>query len=105
VEDVDKAIREGLGLRWAFMGPFETIDLNAPGGIGDYIRRYGSMYYEMAQTQSAPREWDEAVSSRVERQRRLLLSEDRLQARQAWRDRRLMALAAHKAQAGKAITE
>ena len=25
------AIREGLALRWSFMGPFETIDLNAPG--------------------------------------------------------------------------
>jgi 3-hydroxyacyl-CoA dehydrogenase len=105
VEDVDKTIREGLGLRWSFMGPFETIDLNAPGGVVDYIERYGQMYYEMAQSQSAPREWDEAIASRIGRQRRLLLSEDRLQARQAWRDRRLMALAAHKAQANKTITE
>ena len=23
------------------MGPFETIELNAPGGIPDYCRRYG----------------------------------------------------------------
>ena len=61
VEDVDKTIREGLGLRWAFMGPFETIDLNAPGGISDYIHRYGPMYYEMAQTQSKPREWDDEI--------------------------------------------
>jgi L-gulonate 3-dehydrogenase len=105
VDDVDKTIREGLGLRWSFMGPFETIDLNAPGGVVDYIERYGQMYYEMALSQSAPREWDEQITSRIGRQRRLLLSEDRLQARQAWRDRRLMALAAHKAQANKTITE
>ena len=32
VEDVDIGIREGLALRWSFMGPFETIDLNAPCG-------------------------------------------------------------------------
>ena len=32
VEDVDIGLREGLALRWSFMGPFETIDLNAPGG-------------------------------------------------------------------------
>ena len=32
VEDVDVGIREGLALRWSFMGPFETIDLNAPAG-------------------------------------------------------------------------
>ena len=30
IEDVDIGIREGLALRWSFMGPFETIDLNAP---------------------------------------------------------------------------
>jgi hypothetical protein len=29
-EDLDKTVRDGLGLRWSFMGPFETIDLNAP---------------------------------------------------------------------------
>ena len=43
-EDIDVAIRDGLGLRWSFMGPFETIDLNAPGGIADYLRRYGPLY-------------------------------------------------------------
>jgi L-gulonate 3-dehydrogenase len=105
VDDVDKTVREGLGLRWSFMGPFETIDLNAPGGIVDYIQRYGTMYFEMAQNQANPRPWDEALTGKVERQRRLLLAEDRLQARQDWRDRRLMALAAHKAQMGKTITE
>ena len=39
-EDVDIGIREGLALRWSFMGPFETIDLNAPGGVRDYVERY-----------------------------------------------------------------
>ena len=39
-EHVDIAIREGLALRWSFMGPFETIDLNAPGGVRDYVARY-----------------------------------------------------------------
>jgi len=28
-------------MRWSFMGPFETIALNAPGGIPDYCKRYG----------------------------------------------------------------
>jgi len=105
VEDVDKTIREGLGLRWSFMGPFETIDLNAPGGIADYIQRYGSMYYEMARTQADPRPWDGPLTDRIERQRRMLLGEERLQSRQDWRDRRLMALAAHKSQVSKTITE
>ena len=49
-EDIDATIKDGLGLRWAFMGPFETIDLNAPGGIKDYMARYGSIFIEMAKT-------------------------------------------------------
>src|SRR5262249_20259952 len=40
-QDLDKTLKDGLGLRWSFMGPFETIELNAPGGIPDYCGRYG----------------------------------------------------------------
>ena len=28
-EDLDALVKHGLGLRWSFMGPLETIDLNA----------------------------------------------------------------------------
>lgn len=47
-EDADKTIKHGLGLRWSFMGPFETIDLNAPGGIADYCKRYTAFYKRLA---------------------------------------------------------
>ena len=29
-QDFDHTLKNGLGLRWSFMGPFETIELNAP---------------------------------------------------------------------------
>jgi L-gulonate 3-dehydrogenase len=97
-EDVDIAIRDGIGLRWSFMGPFETIDLNAPGGIADYLRRYGPLYASIEREQKGPAGWhDEALIGRVEAERRQFLAEDRLKSRSEWRDRRLMALAAHKA--------
>jgi hypothetical protein len=32
-------VKDGLGLRWSFLGSFETIELNAPGGIVDYCAR------------------------------------------------------------------
>ena len=35
--DLDKAIADGLGLRWSFMGPMQTIHLNAPEGVADYV--------------------------------------------------------------------
>jgi L-gulonate 3-dehydrogenase len=44
IEDVDIGIRDGLALRWSFMGPFETIDLNAPAGVRDYVERYQGIY-------------------------------------------------------------
>lgn len=98
-EDLDKVVRDGLGLRWSFMGPFETIDLNAPGGIADYCARYGDAYYEMAE-QQAPLRWNDALVQRIEAERREQLPASRLEARAAWRDRRLMQLIAHKRKAG-----
>jgi 3-hydroxyacyl-CoA dehydrogenase len=94
-EDIDKTIRDGLGLRWSFMGPLETIDLNAPGGVVDYARRYAATMVEMNRAQT-PRDWDPGALARLEAERRALVPADRLAARAAWRDRRLMALAAHK---------
>jgi L-gulonate 3-dehydrogenase len=95
VEDLDKCLKDGLGLRWAFMGPFETIDLNAPGGLPDYARRYGQVFYE-ALRGVRPEPWSEALIVKVDSQRREMLARSELQARAAWRDRRLMALIAHK---------
>lgn len=94
-EDIDKTVRDGLGLRWSFMGPMETIDLNAPGGVADYAARYGATMVEMDRSQT-PRDWDAAALKQLETERRGLLGADQLAARAAWRDRRLMALAAHK---------
>ncbi len=93
-EDVDIGIRDGLALRWSFMGPFETIDLNAPAGVRDYVERYAAMYADMAQGQV---DWTGQVLNRIEADRRAALPLDKLGERSAWRDRRLMALAAHKA--------
>ena len=95
-EDIDIGIREGLSLRWSFMGPFETIDLNAPGGVRDYAARYQAMYKRMFADVTGPIDWEGPVMDAIERDRRRQTSIDRLGERQLWRDRRLMALAAHK---------
>lgn len=97
-DDLDKTLAHGLGLRWSFMGPFETIDLNAPGGVRDYVARYGALFYEMQKAQADPRKWSATLVDRIEQDRRRSVKHDDLDARQAWRDRRLMALAAHKKQ-------
>ena len=96
VEDVDIGIREGLALRWSFMGPFETIDLNAPGGVRDYVERYESIYKRLHAEMRTRADWAGPVLKEIESERRKRLPAGKLQERQAWRDRRLMALAAHK---------
>lgn len=95
--DLDKTVAHGLGLRWSFMGPFETIDLNAPGGIADYAERLGPLYLEIARSRGRPEPWSPELISRVEAERREDLPPEELGARSRWRDQRLMALAAHKA--------
>jgi len=96
VAGVDTAMAEGLGLRWSFMGPFETIDLNAPGGVADYIDRFGPLYWNLAKDSGPPRRWDAELSAQVDRARRAVLPDSGLGDRQRWRDGRLMQLAAHK---------
>lgn len=93
--DLDKVLKDGLGLRWSFMGPFETIDLNAPEGVLDYARRYGHTYRDVAKTQ-APNEWNSETLERIEAERRAALPADQLGERARWRDNRLMGLIAHK---------
>ena len=103
IEDVDVGIREGLALRWSFMGPFETIDLNAPGGIRDYVERYQGIFERLHPSQQRRVDWLGEVMDRVEGDRRKSLPAGELAERQLWRDRRLMALAAHKRLAEKDI--
>ena len=93
--DLDALVKHGLGLRWSFMGPLETIDLNAPGGLADYCDRYGPLYWKM-QEQATPLPWDEALVGRLQASRREELPANLQPVRQEWRDRRLMALLAHK---------
>ncbi len=94
--DLDALVKHGLGLRWSFMGPLETIDLNAPGGLADYCDRYGPLYALM-QEQMKPLAWDAELVGRLHAARRAELPANMQAIRQEWRDRRLMALAAHKA--------
>jgi L-gulonate 3-dehydrogenase len=95
-EDIDRTVAHGLGLRWSFMGPFETIDLNAPGGIADYARRLGPLYHSIAQSRTKPQGWSDRLIEKIEEERRQMLPAEGLRERSAWRDRRLMALVGHR---------
>ena len=99
VNDIDTAISKGLGLRWSFMGPFETIDLNSSTGVRGYCKMLGQLYYELGQEQANPRVWNEELVTKIENQRRSKLTEENLGNRQKWRDQRLAMLVSAKKQA------
>ena len=92
-QDLDQTLKHGLGLRWSFMGPFETIELNAPGGIPDYCARYGSSLARLSAANPAIYEGENL--GRVLSQWEKALTPDQVAARMRWRDRRLAALKAH----------
>jgi L-gulonate 3-dehydrogenase len=92
-QDLDKTLKDGLGLRWSFMGPFETIELNAPRGIPDYCRRYGASLSALSAANPAIYEGENL--GRILAQWDKALTPDQVAARMRWRDRRLAALKVH----------
>ncbi|GAU81757.1 3-hydroxyacyl-CoA dehydrogenase [Bosea sp. BIWAKO-01] len=100
-EDVDKTIRDGLGLRWSFMGPFETIELNAPGGIPDYCARYGASIEAMAAQAVGGDPFGAETVTKVMSEWPGTQSPERVKHLSDWRDTRLAALQAHKRSAAR----
>jgi L-gulonate 3-dehydrogenase len=91
VADVDAAMTEGLGMRWFFIGPFETIDLNAPEGVAGYCQKLGPMYEGLAREQADVRPWSEALVKKIDAQRRAMVASGSLAERRSWRDKCLAA--------------
>src|SRR5689334_3336747 len=92
-QDLDKTIKDGLGLRWSFMGPFATIELNAPGGIPDYCARYTDFYKRVAADPAGPDVYESPATERILQDWQAAPDPE---AKMRWRDRRLAALRAHK---------
>jgi 3-hydroxyacyl-CoA dehydrogenase len=92
VDDVDRVVRDGLGRRWAVIGPFETADLNTRGGIEAHAARLGAAYARMGLDRGQHDPWTPGLVRRVTDERRQLLPLELWEERVGWRDRMLMAL-------------
>ncbi|WP_282608578.1 3-hydroxyacyl-CoA dehydrogenase [Pelagibius sp. Alg239-R121] len=95
-EDLDKTVKHGLGLRWSFMGPFETIELNAPGGIADYCARYNGFYQRLMEDPPGADAFAMDAVEKVLRSWPYEADVERIAALTDWRNERLAALQAHK---------
>ncbi len=56
-EDIDACVSDCLGLRWAFMGPFETMDTNALGGLAEYAENFGESYVKLGADLGVDQPW------------------------------------------------
>jgi L-gulonate 3-dehydrogenase len=92
VEDIDTVMRDGLGLRWSFMGPFETVDLNTRGGIASHALKMGPAYARMGAERGQNDPLYPELVAAVDAQRRDCVPLDRWADRVRWRDRMLMRL-------------
>lgn len=92
---VDAVMRLGLGPRWALSGPFETAELNTPGGIRAHAARMGPAYRRMGAARGETGvDWPEDLVARVDVERRQVIALQDLPARVGWRARAVAQLVA-----------
>lgn len=91
-EGLDDTVAHGLGRRWALMGPLATINLNAPGGVADYLERYGPTMARLCDGAARGEAFGHAAAARLAA---ALPGPDRIAALSRARDHRLAALARH----------
>jgi len=93
VEDVDKALKAGPGIRWAIMGPYMTYHLGGgKGGIEYLMRHIGASKAKWLETAAT---WTEAPESVV--QKAIdgvdeMVGGKSLEELEAWRDKYLLEL-------------
>ncbi|KAL6484825.1 hypothetical protein MHYP_G00068700 [Metynnis hypsauchen] len=95
VKDIDLVMSEGLGMRYAFIGPIETMHLNAPEGLEDYLRRYREGMKRVLSSFGPVPEFDGEAAARINKEICELIPNDQehLSARRERRDQLLMGLA------------
>ncbi|MEE8308512.1 MAG: 3-hydroxyacyl-CoA dehydrogenase NAD-binding domain-containing protein, partial [Gammaproteobacteria bacterium] len=65
-EDIEKTLTYGLGLRWSFMGMFQTMDLLAPTGFGEYAKKFGHSYTKLGKQLATDSPWADAAIDKVD---------------------------------------
>lgn len=111
VRDIDSVMSDGLGMRYAFLGAFETAHLNAEGML-NYCDRYNKSIYDVSsmtfdrnrkiklknslvqvsQTMGETPRMIGPVAEEISRQLEQMCPLDKLAERRAWRDKCLTKL-------------
>lgn len=91
--DLDLVMSDGLGMRYAFIGPLETMHLNAE-GVTSYCERYSEGMKRVLETFGPVPEFSGATVEKVNQGMCMKVPDDpeHLAARRQWRDDCLMKL-------------
>jgi 3-hydroxypropionate dehydrogenase (NADP+) len=93
VEDIDKSIKAGPGIRWAIMGPFLTYHLGGGSGGIEYIMEHiGVSKAEWLKTTAQWTEYTDAVKEKAIKGVNEMVGDKSLEELEAWRDQYLIAL-------------
>lgn len=110
VADIDTVMSDGLGPRYAFMGPLLTAHLNAEGdiifmtiqfsyyisqlvGMLNYCERYAETIYNVSKTLGPIKPFEGAALHNVDQQLTAQVPLENLQEKRAWRNNCLASLA------------
>jgi 3-hydroxyacyl-CoA dehydrogenase len=102
-EDIDTTITEGLAMRWSFMGPFQTIDLNAPKGVEDYCNRYNDGISKILKDEDNNAPFKPELAQILTQHQRSVYDVEKIPDAIEWRDQKLLSLARHKIEDQKTI--
>jgi 3-hydroxyacyl-CoA dehydrogenase len=94
-EDADKVVKNGLALRWAFLGPTEVAHLNASKGFMGFVDGLGDMMKGLAKDARVDYDWSREDASEIHAALCEVMPVERITEFQRWRDQRIMQLRAH----------
>lgn len=92
--DIDRLVKEGLGRRWAVLGPFETSHLNTRGGIRRHAELMGPAYERMGAERGQDDPWTPDLVATVAADLEARLPMERWEEYVAGRDAALLRRAA-----------
>ncbi|KAG5678910.1 hypothetical protein PVAND_008534 [Polypedilum vanderplanki] len=85
VKDIDSVMSDGLGMRYAFLGPMETAHLNAEGFLS-YCDRYSKTIYAVSETMGPVPKMEGPVMEQVAKELEQMCPLEDLEKRRKWRD-------------------
>jgi len=97
VKDIDSVMSDGLGMRYAFLGPFETAHLNAE-GMANYFERYSKTIYAVSETMGPTPKMEGKTAVEINQQLEKMVPLDKLPERRTYRDNCLTQLSILKSQ-------